>query len=161
MIVIEDVFEMLSVLLVIVVELFEIVGCMFYFRFFVGIGKYEDGNVMKVVFDVLGLEVVIVVLCCVDLKVEGEVNLLNQIDQDCFFFLLNMVGCYIVEDVVCMVCFVCEFGGWNWVKFEVIGCEKMFFFDNEQLLQVIKEFVDDGFVVLLYIIDDLVICCKL
>ncbi|MEM1245537.1 MAG: thiazole synthase [Acidobacteriota bacterium] len=157
----EDAPETTDVSTATAVEPLEIAGRTFHSRLFVGTGKYEDGSVMKAAFDASGSEVVTVALRRVDLKAEGEANLLNQIDQDRFLLLPNTAGCYTAEDAVRTARLARELGGWNWVKLEVIGCEKTLFPDNEQLLQATKELVDDGFVVLPYTIDDPVICRKL
>ena len=130
-------------------------------RLFVGTGKYTDGNEMKAAFEASGSEVVTVALRRVDLKAKGDANLLNQIDQEKYLLLPNTAGCYTAEDAVRTARLARELGGWNWVKLEVIGCEKTLFPDNEQLLVATKELVDDGFIVLPYTIDDPVICRKL
>jgi len=49
----------------------------------------------------------------------------------------------------------------NWVKLEVIGDERTLHPDNEGLLQATRELVKDGFIVLPYTSDDVVVCKRL
>ncbi len=47
------------------------------------------------------------------------------------------------------------------MKLEVIGCQKTLMPDNEQTLEAAKILLDEGFVVLPYCTDDVVVCRKL
>src|SRR3989304_1866812 len=54
-----------------------------------------------------------------------------------------------------------EAGLSNWVKLEVIGDEKTLFPDTEELLKATRTLVEEGFVVLPYTNDDVVVAKKL
>jgi thiazole synthase len=49
----------------------------------------------------------------------------------------------------------------NWIKLEVIGDEKTLFPDNQGLLEATRELVKEGFVVLPYLNDDLIVARRL
>lgn len=81
-------------------------------------------------------------------------------DVKCFIFLFNIVGVKNVEEVVCIVKLVKVSGFCDMVKVEVIGCDKMLFFDLVEILKVSEELLKEGFIVLFYILDDvLFVCC--
>jgi len=97
----------------------------------------------------------------VDLTAKGEASLLSWIDRSRIFLLPNTAACYTADDAVRTARLAREAGLSNWIKLEVIGDEQTLFPDNEALLEATKILVREGFVVLPYTSDDLVVCRKL
>ena len=75
-----------------------------------------------------------------------------------YLLLPNRAGCYTADEAVRTARLARELGGWNWVKLEVIGDKKTLFPDTVELLKATETLVAEGFVVLPYTNDDLVVC---
>jgi len=141
-------------------DILTIAGRQFKSRLFVGTGKYTDNETMKKAFEVSGAEVVTVAVRRVELD-RSKPSLLDHIDIKKYFLLPNTAGCYKAEEAVRAARLARECGMSEWVKLEVIGCEKTLFPDNEGLLEATRTLVKEGFVVLPYTNDDLVNARKL
>ena len=97
----------------------------------------------------------------VDLSNRGPENLLDHIDADRMFILPNTAACYTADEAVRTARLGREAGLSHWVKLEVIGDEKTLYPDVEGLLAATRILVKEGFVVLPYTTDDVVIARKL
>src|SRR5499426_1996454 len=86
---------------------------------------------------------------------------LDYIDTSRIFILPNTAGCYTADDAIRTARLGREAGLSNWVKLEVIGDERTLFPDNEALVEATRVLVRDGFIVLPYTSDDVVVCRKL
>jgi thiazole synthase len=138
-----------------------IAGRTFGSRLLVGTGKYKDNPTMVAAHEASGAEVVTVAVRRVDLKASTEEALLNHIDTDKYFILPNTAGCYSVDDAVRTARLGREAGMSEWVKLEVIGDEKTLLPDVEGLLEATRILVGEGFKVLPYTSDDLIIAKRL
>ena len=130
-------------------------------RLIVGTGKYPSLQVMREAHEASGAEMVTVAVRRVDLKARGPENLLDHIDPKRMFILPNTAACYTVEEAVRTARLGREAGLSHWVKLEVIGDEKTLWPDTEGLLAATRILVKEGFVVLPYTTDDLVMAKKL
>jgi thiazole synthase len=130
-------------------------------RLIVGTGKYPSFRVMREAHEASGADMVTVAVRRVDLKNRGPENLLDHIDADRMFILPNTAACYSADDAVRTARLGREAGLSHWVKLEVIGDEKTLYPDVEGLLEATRILVKDGFVVLPYTTDDVVIAKKL
>ncbi len=139
----------------------EIAGRKFRSRLLVGTGKYKDNQEMVAAHEASGAEVITVAVRRVDLNRSTEEAMLNFIDTDKYFILPNTAGCYSVDDAVRTARLGREAGMSEWVKLEVIGDEKTLLPDVEGLLEATKILVAEGFKVLPYTSDDLIIARKL
>src|SRR5438128_2747569 len=90
-----------------------------------------------------------------------EESLLDYIDTSRYFLLPNTAGCYSADEAVRTARLGREAGLSNWVKLEVIGDERTLYPDNEELIKATQTLVKEGFVVLPYTTDDVVVCRKL
>jgi thiazole synthase len=90
-----------------------------------------------------------------------EASLLDYIDTAKMFILPNTAACYTADEAIRTARLGREAGLSNWVKLEVIGDQKTLFPDNEALLEATRVLVKEGFVVLPYCSDDLIVCKKL
>lgn len=139
----------------------EIAGRKFRSRLMVGTGKYKDNQAMVAAHEASGAEVVTVAVRRVDLSRGTEEAMLNFIDTDKYFILPNTAGCYSVDDAVRTARLGREAGMSEWVKLEVIGDEKTLLPDVVGLLEATRILVAEGFKVLPYTSDDLIVARRL
>jgi thiazole synthase len=130
-------------------------------RLIVGTGKYPSFQVMREAHQASGAEMVTVAVRRVDLGKRGPENLLDHIDPDKLFILPNTAACYTAEEAIRTARLGREAGLSHWVKLEVIGDQKTLYPDTEALLQATRVLVKEGFVVLPYTTDDVVVAKKL
>ena len=135
-------------------------GRAFASRLIVGTGKYPGFEVMRKAHEASGADMVTVAVRRVDLKARGPENLLDHIDKK-MFLLPNTAACYNVDDAVRTARLGREAGLSHWVKLEVIGDEKTLYPDTEGLLVATRILVKEGFVVLPYTSDDVVVAKRL
>src|SRR5262245_29637068 len=140
---------------------FVLAGREFRSRLILGTGKYPSFQVMKEAHEASGADMVTVAVRRVDLKARGPENLLDHIDPKRLFLLPNTAACYTADEAVRTARLGREAGLSHWVKLEVIGDEKTLFPDVEGLLAATRTLVKEGFVVLPYTSDDVVIAKKL
>ncbi len=130
-------------------------------RLILGSAKYRSFQQMKRCHELAGAECVTVAVRRVNLTDRGKESLLDYIDRDKIFILPNTAGCYTSEEAVRTARLARDVGLSNWIKLEVIGDEKTLFPDNQGLLEATRILVKEGFVVLPYTNDDVVVARKL
>jgi thiazole synthase len=130
-------------------------------RLIVGTGKYPSFQSMREAHEASGAELVTVAVRRVDLKNRGPENLLDHIDTRRMSILPNTAACYTADEAVRTARLGREAGLSHWVKLEVIGDEKTLYPDTEGLLAATRILVKEGFVVLPYTTDDVVVAKKL
>src|SRR3989441_12857230 len=108
-----------------------------------------------------GAEMITVAVRRVNISDRSKESLLDYIDTSKYVLLPNTAGCYTADEAVRTARLGREAGLSNWVKLEVIGDERTLFPDNEALIEATRVLVREGFVVLPYTTDDLVVCRKL
>jgi thiazole synthase len=133
-----------------------IAGREFRSRLFVGTGKYRSFQEMARCHEASGAEVVTVAVRRVNLTDKSKESLLDYIDRARYFILPNTAGCYTADEAIRTARLAREVGLSNWVKLEVIGCEKTLFPDNDGLLEATRVLAKEGFVCLPYTNDDLI-----
>src|SRR5256714_5877901 len=137
-----------------------IAGRAFRSRLLVGTGKYRSNAEMARCHEASGAEVVTVAVRRVNLDRSKE-SLLDYIDTSKYFLLPNTAGCYTADEAIRTARLGREAGLSNWVKLEVIGDERTLYPDNDELVKATHALVKEGFVVLPYTTDDVVVCRKL
>jgi thiazole synthase len=140
---------------------FVIAGRTFRSRLIVGTGKYPSNEVMAEAHVRSGADMVTVAVRRVDLKAPKGQSLIDFIDREKIMILPNTAACYNVDDAVRTAHLGREAGLSNWVKLEVIGDERTLFPDTAALIEATKILVKDGFIVLPYTNDDLVVARRL
>ena len=138
-----------------------IAGRRFQSRLIVGTGKYETFELMQRALEASGSDLVTVAVRRVNLTDRGKESLLDFIDKEKFMLLPNTAGCYTAKDAIRYARLGREAGLSDLVKLEVIGDELTLFPDNEALLEATRVLVKEGFSVLPYTNDDVVVCKKL
>ncbi len=140
---------------------FIVAGREFGSRLIIGTGKYKSFELMSKCHKASGTEMVTVAVRRVDLSKRGSGSMLDYIDTERFSILPNTAGCYCADDAVRASRLAREAGFSNWIKLEVIGDEKTLFPDTEELIAATRVLVEEGFVVLPYTNDDVVVAKKL
>jgi thiazole synthase len=88
-------------------------------------------------------------------------TLLDYIDRDRFTILPNTAGCYDAASAILTAKLAREAGLSDFIKLEVIGDQKTLYPDTEELLKATKTLVKEGFIVMPYTTDDVVVAKKL
>jgi thiazole synthase len=138
-----------------------IAGKTFRSRLLVGTGKYPSHRVMKECHERSGTDMVTVAVRRIDLKAAKGESLLDYIDRTKIMILPNTAACYTVDEAVRTARLGREAGLSHWVKLEVIGDEQTLFPDTAALIEATRILVKEGFVVLPYTNDDLVVARRL
>lgn len=137
-----------------------IAGREFTSRLMVGTGKYASFQQTAEALEASGAEIITVAVRRVNLDRSKE-SLLDYIDPKKYTLLPNTAGCYTADDAVRTCRLAREAGMSDFVKLEVLGDEKTLFPDNEELLKAARILVKEGFTVLPYTSDDVIMCRKL
>jgi thiazole synthase len=140
-------------------ETFEIGGRVFTSRLIIGTGKYRSFDEMKRAHRASGAEMVTVAVRRVPLD-RGSESFLDHLDPS-LAILPNTAGCYTAEDAIRTARLAREALNTDLIKLEVIGDQTTLFPDNEQTLEAARTLVREGFTVLPYFTDDLIMAKKL
>ncbi len=138
---------------------FEIAGRPFRSRLIIGTGKYRSYEEMKAAHRASGAEMVTVAVRRVPLDHSAE-SFLDHLDPS-MQILPNTAGCYTAEEAIRTARLAREALQTDLIKLEVIGDQTTLFPDNEQTLEAARILVKEGFVVLPYFTDDLIMAKKL
>lgn len=140
-------------------DVLSIAGTNFGSRLIIGTGKYRSYDEMKTAHAASGAEMVTVAVNRVPLDGSSE-SFLDHLDPR-MKVLPNTAGCYDADHAVRTARLAREALETDWIKLEVIGDQKTLLPDNEQTLEAAKLLVKEGFVVLPYFTDDLIMARKL
>ena len=141
------------------VDRFEIAGRPFTSRLIIGTGKYRSHDEMKAAHKASGAEMVTVAVRRVPLDRSSE-SFLDHLNPS-LQILPNTAGCYTAEEAIRTARLAREALQTDLIKLEVIGDQATLFPDNEQTLEAARVLVKEGFVVLPYFTDDLIMAKKL
>ncbi|HLJ40159.1 MAG TPA: thiazole synthase, partial [Candidatus Acidoferrales bacterium] len=134
-----------------------IAGRAFRSRLIVGTGKYRSLPEMARAHEASGAEIVTVAVRRVNLTDRTKESLLDYIDRAKLFILPNTAGCYTADEAIRAARLGREAGLSEWVKLEVIGDEQTLFPETEELIRATRALVKEGFIVLPYTNDDLIV----
>jgi thiazole synthase len=140
-------------------ESLEIGGREFRSRLIIGTGKYRNHAEMRAAHRASGAEMVTVAVRRVPLDRSSE-SFLDYLDPS-LQILPNTAGCYSAEEAIRTARLAREALETDLLKLEVIGDQTTLFPDNEQTLEAARALVKEGFVVLPYFNDDLIMAKKL
>src|SRR3989454_1878368 len=138
---------------------FKVAGKVFNSRLIIGTGKYRTYDEMKSAHRASGAEMVTVAVRRVPLDRSSE-SFLDHLDAS-LQILPNTAGCYTADEAVRTARLAREALQTDLIKLEVIGDQTTLFPDNEQTLAAARILVKEGFVVLPYFTDDLIMAKKL
>src|SRR5271167_4124050 len=139
---------------------FIIAGRQFRSRLIVGTGKYKSGKETARAIEASGAEMVTVAVRRVNLDRSKE-SLLDFIDPQKYFLLPNTAGCYTADEAIRTARLSREVGLSDWVKVEVIGDQATLYPDVAATVEATRVLVKEGFTVLPYTSDDIVVAHRL
>lgn len=142
-------------------DTFTIAGREFRSRLILGSGKYATNELMVRSLEAAGADMVTVAVRRVNLTDKSKESLLDYIDLKKYHILPNTAGCYSSDEAFRTAMLAREVLDNNWIKLEVIGDESTLFPDNQGLLEATRALVKEGFVVLPYLNDDLIVARRL
>ena len=128
-------------------------------RLIIGTGKYRSFDEMKAAHRASGAEMVTVAVRRVPLDRSTE-SFLDHLDP-ALAILPNTAGCYTAAEAIRTARLAREALDTDLIKLEVIGDQTTLFPDNEQTLEAARVLVKEGFTVLPYFTDDLIMAKKL
>lgn len=149
----------MSTTAVAITDKFEIGSRVFTSRLIIGTGKYRSFDEMKAAHRASGAEMVTVAVRRVPLDRSSE-SFLDHLDP-ALQILPNTAGCYSADEAIRTARLAREALGTDLIKLEVIGDQTTLFPDNEQTLEAARVLAKEGFVVLPYFSDDLIMAKKL
>ena len=137
-------------------------------RLIVGTGKYSSLELMQDCHGLAGAHAVTVAVRRERIfdKSSGR-NILEYIDPERYILLPNTAGCFSAEDAVRVARLGREllthskYQGADWVKLEVLGDTKTLLPEPLGTLEALKTLTKDGFAVLVYCSDDVMLCKQL
>jgi thiazole synthase len=138
---------------------FILAGKEFSSRLIIGTGKYRSFDEMKAAHKASGAEMVTVAVNRVPLDRASE-SFLDYLDP-AMQILPNTAGCYDADHAIRTARLAREALETDWIKLEVIGDPVTLLPDNEQTLEAARVLVKEGFIVLPYFTDDLIMAKKL
>ncbi len=128
-------------------------------RLIIGTGKYRSFLEMQAAHRASGAEMVTVAVNRVPLDRQTE-SFLDYLSPE-MQILPNTAGCYDADHAIRTARLAREALETDWIKLEVIGDPVTLLPDNEQTLEAAKILVKEGFIVLPYFTDDLIMAKKL
>ncbi len=140
-------------------DTFSLAGTIFTSRLIIGTGKYRSYDEMKAAHTASGAEMVTVAVNRVPLDGSTE-SFLDHLNPS-MKILPNTAGCYDADHAIRTARLAREALETDWIKLEVIGDPVTLLPDNEQTLEAAKVLVKEGFIVLPYFTDDLIMAKKL
>ncbi len=130
-------------------------------RLLVGTGKYRSNAEMVQAIEASGADVVTVAVRRVDLDRTREEGMLYHLDPRRFFLLANTAGCYTADEAIRYARLAREAGFNEFIKLEVIGDRETLLPDTDGLLLATRTLVKEGFQVMAYTNDDLIMALRL
>lgn len=133
----------------------------FHSRLFLGTGKFSDFDIQREAVDVSETEVLTFAVRRMNIFEPSQPNFLEKIDLNKYKFLPNTAGAKTAEEAVKIAKLADASGICHMVKVEIIGCDKTLLPDPVETLRATEMLLAEGFTVLPYTSDDVVLARKL
>ncbi|WP_017548605.1 thiazole synthase [Salinicoccus carnicancri] len=130
-------------------------------RLFLGTGKYPDYDIQKQAVEKSQTEVLTFSVRRMNIFDPSLPNFLEKIDPKKYRFLPNTAGAKNAEEAVRIAGLAAASGRCDMIKVEVIGCDRTLLPDPVETLKATDELLKQGFTVLPYTSDDVVLARKL
>lgn len=129
-------------------------------RLLVGTGKYESAEQTEQALEASGTEIVTVALRRMDLSKAEDKSLFSILAAK-YTILPNTAACYTKEDAIKIAHLAAELEVGEFIKLEVLGDEKTLLPDVIGTLEATRQLTKEGFKVLAYTSDDVIIAKRL
>lgn len=140
---------------------FRVAGQTFGSRLLVGTGRYKDFEETRDAIAASGAEIVTVAVRRVNISDPSQPMLVDYVDPKKYTYLPNTAGCYTADDAVRTLRLAREAGGWDLVKLEVLSQHGTLYPDMTETLIAAEQLIAEGFKVMVYCTDDIVLCKRL
>src|SRR5690625_3009587 len=130
-------------------------------RLFLGTGKFSDFDIQKEAVLASETEVLTFAVRRMNIFEPSQPNFLEKIDLDKYTFLPNTAGAKTAEEAVRIAKLAQASGICHMVKVEIIGCDKTLLPDPVETLKASEQLLSEGFTVLTYTSDDVVLARRL
>lgn len=130
-------------------------------RLLLGTGKYTDATVQQEAIDASASQILTFAVRRLDIFDKQQPNFLESLDLTKYDLLPNTAGAKTAEEAVRLAKLARASGMCDMVKVEVIGCDKTLLPDPIETLRASEELLKEGFIVLPYTSDDVVLARRL
>ncbi|BAT48244.1 thiazole synthase [Bacillus altitudinis] len=136
-------------------------GKTFTSRLLLGTGKYPSFEVQKEAVNVSEAEILTFAVRRMNIFEPSQPNFLEQLDLSAYTLLPNTAGASTAEEAVRIASLAKASGLCDMIKVEVIGCSRSLLPDPVETLKASEMLLEEGFIVLPYTSDDVVLARKL
>lgn len=130
-------------------------------RLLLGTGKYPDFDIQKEAVDVSGTKILTFSVRRMNVFEASQPNFLENLDDSKYTLLPNTAGAKTAEEAVRIAKLAKASGLCDMIKVEVIGCKKTLLPDPVETLKASEELLKEGFIVLPYTSDDVLLARRL
>src|SRR5690625_2703612 len=130
-------------------------------RLFLGTGKYPNYDIQKEAVEVSEAEVLTFAVRRMNVFEPSQPNFLEKIDVEKYTLLPNTAGAFTAKEAVRVAKLARASGICDMIKVEIIGCQKTLLPDPVETLKASEELLKEGFTVLPYTSDDVVLARRL
>ncbi|PIC73595.1 thiazole synthase [Sporosarcina sp. P26b] len=130
-------------------------------RLLLGTGKYPSFDIQKQAVAVSEAEILTFAVRRMDIFEASQPNFLEQLDLTRYTLLPNTAGASTAEEAVHIARLAKASGLCDMVKVEIIGCSRSLLPDPVETLRASEMLLEEGFIVLPYTSDDVVLARKL
>lgn len=142
-------------------EMLKIGGYQFQSRLLLGTGKFPDFDVQKQAVEVSETEILTFAVRRMNIFQPDQPNFLEMIDVDQFTLLPNTAGAQTAEEAARTARLAKASGLCDMIKVEVIGDSKTLLPDPVETLRASEILLEEGFIVLTYTSDDVILAKRL
>lgn len=133
----------------------------FHSRLLLGTGKYPNFDIQKQAVEVSQTEILTFTVRRMNIYDPSQPNFLEKIDLEKFTLLPNTAGAKTAQEAVRHAKLARASGICDMIKVEIIGCSKTLLPDPIETLKATEELLKEGFTVLPYTSDDVVLARRL
>lgn len=133
----------------------------FHSRLLLGTGKYPSFTIQKEAVAVSGAEILTFAVRRMNIFEASQPNFLEQLDLTKYKLLPNTAGAKTAEEAVRIAKLAKASGLCDMIKVEVIGCDHSLLPDPVETLKASEMLLEEGFIVLPYTSDDVVLAKRL
>ena len=130
-------------------------------RLLLGTGKYPNFDIQKEAVNVSGTEILTFSVRRMNIFDPSQPNFLEKLDLKKYTLLPNTAGAKTAKEAVRIAKLANASGLCNMIKVEVIGCQKTLLPDPIETLKASEELLKEGFTVLPYTSDDVLLARRL